>query len=136
MKREAWRDEIAGAVGIEGTSIDRPFPSMYLLTHVDDDSGVAVAPVNEILDGRFTEARKKNKPRESDLFSCSWEMQLVAARLPPRARPSARTRVIALGFRVTAGAFGFGCRIWGLALHRVAKRRDALAHGHSQGLGI
>jgi len=31
-----------------------------------------------------TEVRKKNKPRESDLFSCSWEMQLVAARLPPR----------------------------------------------------
>ena len=47
--------------------------------------------VNEILDGRFTEARKKNKPRESDLYSCSWEMQLVAARLPP-----ARDRALGL----------------------------------------
>ena len=58
-------------------------------------------------------------------------MQLFAARHPPRARPSARTRVIALGLRVTAGAFGLGLRIWGVALHRVAKRRDALALGHA-----
>ena len=55
---------------------------------------------------------EKEEPSQMALTAgiCSVVPNASVRRASPRAT-GARTRVIALGFRVTAGAFGFGCRI-------------------------